>query len=124
MGRKKGDIFSTQQVVFGTVYVGLDQVSKGHGGYKLSALEIENKLLDHPAIAEVAVLGIEDRTWGEAVAAVVVLKSGGELTLAALKDWCDGKLSAYKIPKKFLLQDSLPRNAMGKVTKPALKAHF
>ena len=94
------------------------------GGYKLSALEIENKLLDHPAIAEVAVLGIEDRTWGEAVAAVVVLKSGGELTLAALKDWCDGKLSAYKIPKKLLLQDSLPRNAMGKVTKPALKAHF
>ena len=89
-----------------------------------SALEIENKLLDHPAIAEVAVLGIEDRTWGEAVAAVVVLKSGGELTLAALKDWCDGKLSAYKIPKKLLLQDSLPRNAMGKVTKPALKAHF
>ena len=94
------------------------------GGYKLSALEIENKLLDHPAIAEVAVLGIEDRTWGEAVAVVVVLKSGGELTLAALKDWCDGKLSAYKIPKKLLLQDSLPRNAMGKVTKPALKTLF
>jgi malonyl-CoA/methylmalonyl-CoA synthetase len=94
------------------------------GGYKLSALEIENKLLDHPAIAEVAVLGIEDRTWGEAVAAVVVLRSGSELTLAALKDWCDGKLSAYKIPKKLLLQDALPRNAMGKVTKPALKTRF
>ena len=94
------------------------------GGYKLSALEIENKLLDHPAIAEVAVLGIEDRTWGEAVAAVVVLRSGSELTLAALKDWCDGKLSAYKIPKKLLLQDALPRNAMGKVTKPALKTCF
>ena len=94
------------------------------GGYKLSALEIENKLLDHPAIAEVAVLGIEDRTWGEAVAAVVVLKSGGELTLAALKDWCDGKLSAYKIPKKLVLQDALPRNAMGKVTKPALRTLF
>ena len=59
-----------------------------------------------------------------AVAAVVVLRSGSELTLAALKDWCDGKLSAYKIPKKLLLQDALPRNAMGKVTKPALKTRF
>ncbi len=94
------------------------------GGYKLSALEIENKLLDHPAIAEVAVLGIEDRTWGEAVAAVVVLKGGDTLTLAALKEWCEGKLSAYKIPKKLLVQDALPRNAMGKVMKPALKTHF
>jgi malonyl-CoA/methylmalonyl-CoA synthetase len=55
---------------------------------------------------------------------VVVLKSGGELTLAALKDWCDGKLSAYKIPKKLVLQDALPRNAMGKVTKPALRTLF
>ena len=55
---------------------------------------------------------------------MVVLKSGGELTLAALKDWCDGKLSAYKIPKKLVLQDALPRNAMGKVTKPALRTLF
>ena len=65
-----------------------------------------------------------DAEVAEAVAAVVVLRSGSELTLAALKDWCDGKLSAYKIPKKLLLQDALPRNAMGKVTKPALKTRF
>ena len=94
------------------------------GGYKLSALEIENTLLAHPAIAEVAVLGIEDRTWGEAVAAVVVLKSGQDLTLEALKTWCDGKLSAYKIPKTLLVLDEMPRNAMGKVVKPQLKPLF
>ena len=91
------------------------------GGYKLSALEIESKLLTHPDIAEVAVLGMEDRTWGEAVAAVVALKGGAEMTPKSLKAWCDGKLSAYKIPKKLIVLESLPRNAMGKVVKPSLK---
>ena len=91
------------------------------GGYKLSALEIEGKLLAHPAIAEVAVLGIEDRTWGEAVAAVVVLRPGAELTGEDLKTWCEGRLSSYKIPKHLVVMESLPRNAMGKVVKPKLK---
>ena len=94
------------------------------GGYKLSALEIENKLLAHPDIAEVAVIGVEDRTWGEAVAAVVALKGDAEMTVASLKAWCEGELSAYKIPKKLLVLDTLPRNAMGKVVKPSLKALF
>jgi len=94
------------------------------GGYKLSALEIENKLLAHPDIAEVAVIGVEDRTWGEAVAAVVVLKGAAEMTQASLKVWCEGKLSAYKIPKKLLVMDTLPRNAMGKIVKPTLKTLF
>ena len=91
------------------------------GGYKLSALEIEGKLLAHPDIAEVAVLGIEDRTWGEAVAAAVVLRPAQQLTLDALKAWCDGRISAYKIPKRLVVMESLPRNAMGKVMKPKLK---
>ena len=94
------------------------------GGYKLSALEIEDKLLAHPDIAEVAVIGVEDRTWGEAVAAVVVLKDAAEMTQASLKVWCEGKLSAYKIPKKLLVMDTLPRNAMGKIVKPTLKTLF
>ncbi len=94
------------------------------GGYKLSALEIENKLLAHPQIAEVAVVGIEDRTWGEAVAAVVALKGDGDMTLDALKSWCDGKLSPYKVPKQLQVVDALPRNAMGKVVKPSLKPLF
>jgi len=94
------------------------------GGYKLSALEIENKLLAHPDIVEVAVVGIADRTWGEAVAAVVSLAAGAEMTVDSLKAWCEGKLSGYKIPKKLVVTESLPRNAMGKVTKPALKPLF
>jgi malonyl-CoA/methylmalonyl-CoA synthetase len=91
------------------------------GGYKLSALEIEGVLLTHDAIAEVAVIGIEDDTWGEAVTAVIALKQGKSLDYNTLKSWCDGKMSSYKIPKHLKIIDSLPRNAMGKVTKPSLK---
>ena len=95
------------------------------GGYKLSALEIENTLLAHPQIAEVAVVGIADRTWGEAVAAVVALKGDDDMTLEEdLRGWCDGKLSSYKVPKQLRVVGALPRNAMGKVVKPSLKALF
>lgn len=92
------------------------------GGYKLSALEIEGTLLNHAAIAEVAVIGVPDSTWGEAVAAVAVLKPGESLNLVELKDWCSGKMSSYKIPKILKLVDALPRNAMGKVTKQQVGA--
>jgi malonyl-CoA/methylmalonyl-CoA synthetase len=81
-------------------------------------------LLAHPDIAEVAVVGIADRTWGEAVAAVVALKGDGDMTVEDLKSWCDGKLSSYKIPKQLRVVDALPRNAMGKVVKPSLKPLF
>ena len=64
------------------------------GGYKLSALEIESTLLAHPQIAEVAIVGIADRTWGEAVAAVVALKGDDDMTLEDLRGWCAGKLSS------------------------------
>jgi malonyl-CoA/methylmalonyl-CoA synthetase len=91
------------------------------GGYKLSALEIEAALLEHPDIDECAVIGLPDDTWGEAVAAVVVLKDATSLELPALRDWCKGRLSVYKIPQRLLLVKELPRNAMGKVTKPAVR---
>ena len=91
------------------------------GGYKLSALEIEGTLLTHDSIAEAAVIGVEDETWGEAVSAFVVLKQDTALSFDELKTWCEGKMSAYKIPKNLRILDALPRNAMGKVTKPALK---
>ncbi|MDH4125951.1 MAG: acyl-CoA synthetase [Gammaproteobacteria bacterium] len=94
------------------------------GGYKLSALEIEGVLLTHEAIREVAVIGLPDATWGEAVAAAIALREGAVLDHAELKQWCAGRMSAYKIPKHLRILDALPRNAMGKVTKPDLRAHF
>ncbi len=92
------------------------------GGYKLSALEIESVLLDHPLIDECAVIGVPDDTWGEVVAAVVVLKTARTLELAALREWCDGRLSPYKIPRRLSVVAELPRNAMGKVTKTAVRS--
>ena len=92
------------------------------GGYKLSALEIENVLLDHPAIAECAVVGAEDPTWGELVAAALVIRHGHTLTREALADWASDKMSAYKIPRKLVFVNDLPRNAMGKVIKAEVAA--
>ncbi|MBT3481710.1 MAG: AMP-binding protein, partial [Opitutales bacterium] len=91
------------------------------GGYKLSALEIEATLLQYPEIRECAVIGVADDTWGEAVAAAVVLEESSTLNLENLRSWCRDKLSNYKIPQRLLVLETLPRNAMGKVTKPAIK---
>jgi malonyl-CoA/methylmalonyl-CoA synthetase len=90
------------------------------GGYKLSALEIEAACLDHPAICEAAVVGIPDDTWGEVVALAAVLGDGGELSLESLREWCQDRLSRYRIPNRLVVVEKLPRNAMGKVTKPAV----
>ncbi len=94
------------------------------GGYKLSALEIESVLLEHAGIAECAVIGLPDDTWGEAVTAVVVLRGGNSLELGELRTWCKERMSVYKIPQRLRVVDALPRNAMGKVTKPAVRALF
>ena len=94
------------------------------GGYKLSALEIEAALLDHSAIDACAVVGLTDDTWGEVVAVAVVLRDGQALSLEELRTWCEDRLSPYKIPRKMLVVDELPRNTMGKVTKPAVVALF
>ena len=94
------------------------------GGYKLSALEIEAALLEHPAIGECAVIGVPDETWGEVVAAAVVVNEGAPLDLPALREWCRDRLAPYKIPQRLVRMPELPRNAMGKVTKPALRPMF
>lgn len=92
------------------------------GGYKLSALEIEAALLEHPAIRECAVVGVDDETWGEMVAVAAVLEDNvPSLSLADLRHWGKERLSSYKLPKHLLVLERLPRNAMGKVTKPAVE---
>ena len=70
------------------------------GGENVYPAEVESVLYDHPAIVEVAVIGLADERWGEAVTAVVVLKEGEDLTLDALRDFADGKLARYKLPTK------------------------
>ena len=94
------------------------------GGYKVSALEIENELRAHPLIDECAVVGVPDEEWGERVGAALVLKGGAAFTLDELREWGKERLAVYKVPTRLLLVDELPRNAMGKVTKPEIVPLF
>jgi malonyl-CoA/methylmalonyl-CoA synthetase len=94
------------------------------GGHKVSALEIEETLRQHEAIAECAVVGVPDPEWGERVAAAVVLSDGSRLELEELRAWCKQRLATHKVPSRLLVLESLPRNAMGKVTKPAVVTLF
>jgi malonyl-CoA/methylmalonyl-CoA synthetase len=93
------------------------------GGYKISALEIEEVLRSHPQIKDCGVVGIPDEEWGEIIGASIVLSSG-TLPPDRLKAWLKDKLPGYKSPKKYLFQVDLPRNVMGKVTKNELKQLF
>jgi len=90
------------------------------GGYKLSALEIEEVLRDYDAIAEVAVVGIPDETWGDRVVAAVTSAPGreSECTAERVRAFCADRLAPYKIPRQVVVLAALPRNAMGKVVKP------
>jgi malonyl-CoA/methylmalonyl-CoA synthetase len=95
------------------------------GGYKLSALEIEEVLRMHPAVCEVAVIGLPDEAWGERVVACVVLHPGSEegsprCDAAALRDHVRASLAPYKVPKDIVFLNELPKNALGKVVKPEL----
>ena len=89
------------------------------GGYKLSALEIEEALREHPSVGEVAVVGLPDETWGDRVVACVVAR-GAAPSEAELRAFARERLAAYKVPKEFVLLEELPRNAVGKVVKPEL----
>ncbi|MBI4661692.1 MAG: AMP-binding protein [Verrucomicrobia bacterium] len=89
-------------------------------GYKISALEIEEVLREHPAVREVAVIGVPDQQWGEIVTACVIPQAGETLTLDDLRAWCGDKLAPYKTPRRLELIQDFPRNAMGKVIKPEL----
>jgi malonyl-CoA/methylmalonyl-CoA synthetase len=94
------------------------------GGHKVSALEIEEALREHPAVAECAVVGVPDPEWGERVAAAVVLNEGDVLELSSFRAWAKELLATHKVPSRLLVLDALPRNAVGKVMKPAVAALF
>lgn len=94
------------------------------GGFKVSALEIEEVLREHPAVAECAVVGVEDREWGERVYVAVELREGATLEQEALARWAKERLAPYKVPRALRTVGALPRNAMGKVLKPEVARLF
>jgi acyl-CoA synthetase (AMP-forming)/AMP-acid ligase II len=94
------------------------------GGENVYPREVENALFEHPAVIDVAVIGIPDARWGEAVKAIVVLREGASASPAELIDYCRGKLAGYKLPRSIDFVASLPRNPTGKVLKTALREPY
>ena len=94
------------------------------GGFKVSALEIEEVLRAHPGIGECAVVGVEDAEWGERVCVAAETAADSPLTLEALQAWAREHLAPYKLPRALRRVDALPRNAMGKVLKPEVAKLF
>ncbi|MEQ8388070.1 MAG: AMP-binding protein [Alphaproteobacteria bacterium] len=92
------------------------------GGVNIYPREIEEVLHTHPAVAEAAVIGIEDDYWGEAAKAIVSLRAGEAATADEIIDFCRTSLAGYKIPKIVSFTEALPRNAAGKVLKRDLRA--
>ena len=94
------------------------------GGENVYPREIEAVLLSHPAVAEVAVVGVTDRFWGEVVGAVIRTAAGTPPTEAELGEFCRGRLATYKIPARWLFTASFPLTATGKIRKDVLSAQL
>jgi len=90
------------------------------GGENVYPVEVENVVSAHPDVLEVAVIGVPDDKWGEAVKAVVVPREGCQPNEAEIVDYCQGKLAGFKRPRSVDFIDKLPRNASGKITKKVL----
>jgi len=94
------------------------------GGENIYPAEVESALFGHPAVADVAVIGVPDARWGEAVKAVVVRKAGAEVTPGELIAWARERIAGYKLPKSVDFIDILPRNPTGKILKRELRKPY
>jgi long-chain acyl-CoA synthetase len=94
------------------------------GGENIYPAEVENAIFGHPSIADVAVIGIPDDKWGEAVKACVVLKAGATASPAEIIAWSRERIAAFKCPKSIDFIEALPRNASGKILRRQLREPY
>jgi len=94
------------------------------GGENIYSVEVENVISTHPAVAAVAVIGVPDPRWGEAVKAIIACKPGRTCTQESLSAHCRARLAAYKTPKSFDFVDAFPMVASGKISKVELRARY
>jgi acyl-CoA synthetase (AMP-forming)/AMP-acid ligase II len=94
------------------------------GGENVSSIEVEDVLFSHPAVAEVAVIGVPDDKWGETIKALVVLGEGQEVSEAELIAWCKERAAGYKAPTSVEFREVLARTATGKLQKFKLRAPY
>ena len=94
------------------------------GGENVYPAEVENALFAHPQIADVAVIGVPDEKWGEAVKACVVLEAGAEVTGEDIIAFARERIAGYKLPKTVDFIDALPRNPSGKILRRELREPY
>lgn len=96
------------------------------GGVNVYPVEIEDALLQHDAVADAGVVGVDDEEWGERLVAFVVHKTSDKTSVepSALEEWLRERLAGYKIPKEWIFVDALPRNATGKIEKAKLEEDY
>ena len=90
------------------------------GGEKISPLEVDNVLMDHPAIQQVVTFAVADKLLGEDVGAAVVLVDGASLSEAELKDYANQHLAKFKVPRHICFVDEIPKGATGKLQRIGL----
>jgi acyl-CoA synthetase (AMP-forming)/AMP-acid ligase II len=91
------------------------------GGTNIYPREVEEALLTHPAVFEIAVIGEPEPDWGEQVVAYVVLAREQTVTVAELDSWCRQQIAAFKRPKRYEFVEELPKNSYGKILKTELR---
>jgi acyl-CoA synthetase (AMP-forming)/AMP-acid ligase II len=91
------------------------------GGENIYPAEVESAICDHPDVAEVAVIGVPDEKWGEAVKAIVVMKPGRKATASDIIDFSRERIAGFKTPKSVEFIETLPRNASGKILRRHLR---
>src|SRR6204780_2790416 len=94
------------------------------GGENIYPAEVENAVFGHPAVADVAVIGVPDETWGEAVKAIVVQKPSANVTPPEIIPWARERIAGYKLPKSVDFVDALPRNPSGKILRRELRQPY
>jgi acyl-CoA synthetase (AMP-forming)/AMP-acid ligase II len=120
---RTGDL--VRKGLFGTVlFVGRDKDVIMHAGYSVYAVEVQEALERHPAVLEAAVIGLPDETKGEIPVAVVRLVEGSDLDALDLGTWAGEHLARYKVPRRFVAVDELPRTGTNKVQKQQLLGLF
>lgn len=104
--------------------IGREKDLIAHKGLKIYPQEVENVLLQHPDVMQVAVIGIDDEAIGQIPIAFVALKAGGQASADQLRSWCSTHLALYKVPRHIIIKQQLPMTATAKIDKKLLKAEY
>jgi len=94
------------------------------GGENIYPVEVENTIASHPAVMDVAVIGVPSDKFGESLLAFAVLSEGAEITIDELVEFCRDKIAGYKIPRQLQVISEMPRNASGKILKTELRKPY